>query len=93
MPSSSDRDLFLRLANELMDGTIEVVKKTVSILAEDDLIAKRLQEITRQEYFKKVVIPFLHGKPTKYKMPKWKRHILPFNLFHMLRRYEKLQEI
>ncbi len=90
LPSSSDRDLFLYLAGELDDGTIELRKDKVTISTGDELIAQKLEAITKPDYFREVVVPFLKNKPTKFRTPGWKRHFRPFDHRHMLRRYEKV---
>lgn len=87
LPFSWDRDMFFDLADLTGDG--EVIKKEVlpMVITSADGIRLRFKEIVREKYFEDVIEPFLAGELTKFKIPRWKRHILPFNLHHMLRRY------
>lgn len=91
LPFSWDKDMFLDLADLTDDG--EVIKKEVlpMVITSADGIRLLLKEkeIVREKYFENVVEPFLAGEPTKFEVPRWKRHILPFNLRHMLVRYAK----
>lgn len=89
LPSSSNRDMFLDLADLTGDG--EIIKKEAlpTVIASPGGIRLRFKEIAREKYFEDVIEPFLAGELTKFKVPRWKRHVLPFKLHHMLRRYAR----
>lgn len=89
LPSSSDKDIVFDLADLTSDG--EVIRKEAlpMVITGSDGIRLRFKEIIREKYFKDVIEPLLAGEVTKFKVPRWKRHILPFNLYHMLSRYAK----
>lgn len=90
LPFSSGQDLFLTLGEEMFDGTVEAKNEAVQVLTDIGSISKRLKEVTRPDYFKKVVEPFLEGHVTEFQVPKWKYHILPFNLSHMHREFAEV---
>ena len=72
LPSAdSHTDLYLTLANKFGDGRIEKVFDNVTVIADESLLVKRLQEITRPQYFEQNILPFLENRVTDLEMPKW----------------------
>jgi len=64
-------DLYLNMANKFADGRIEKVSDKLNIISDESLLMKRLQEISRPQYFEQNILPFLENKPTNVEMPKW----------------------
>ena len=72
LPSAdSHTDLYLTLANKFGDGRVEKVFDNITIIADESLLIKRLQEIIRSQYFEQNVVPFLEDRTTDLEMPKW----------------------
>ncbi len=90
LPSSADCDMFLTFARETIDGEIVPREDEIEIIVGDDLIAARLRNIVRPQYFEDVVAPLLEGKCTRFNVPKWsKRWFCRVNKFTLLDRFEK----
>lgn len=72
LPSAEDHtDLYLRLAKKFGDGRIENCFDQLTFITEEKPLLKRLKEITRPEYFKENVLPFLENRLTNLEIPKW----------------------
>lgn len=91
LPASADRDMFLTLARETRAGEIVPREDEVEVVIGDDLIAARLRDIVRPQYFKDVVAPLLEGRCTKFEVPKWswRRFLGRVNKFTLLNRFER----
>jgi len=95
LPSAEKHtDLYLDLANKFADGRIEKIHKKLDIMVGDDLITKRLNQITRPKYFKKNITPFLESRATNLEMPGWKeKKILGlFKIKSEEKRHQKARE-
>jgi hypothetical protein len=72
LPSAdSHTDLYLTLANKFGDGRVEKLFDNITVVADESLLVRRLQEITRPQYFEQNVVPFLESRTTDLEMPKW----------------------
>ena len=73
MPSAENHtDLYLTLANKYANGREENTYDGIRIILGENLIRKRLEEITRLEYYKRNIIPFLESRPTDLQIPSTK---------------------
>jgi hypothetical protein len=71
LPSSDiNTDLFLNLADRYKDGSIKRRYKQLSIISDEDSVRKRMQEVTRPDYFYNNILPFLENRETNLEMPK-----------------------
>jgi hypothetical protein len=71
LPSSEGHtDLYLTLANKFGDGRVEKTVDTIYVTGDEELIMKRLSEITRAKYLETNLIPFIESRPTALHMPK-----------------------
>lgn len=87
-PLSCRQDVFLLLVKKYFDDSIDIINN-IEIISDELEIRQKLKKILRTQYYTNVIKPFLHGKSTIYQIPRWKRHVLPFNLTNMLWRYQK----
>ena len=72
LPSAErNTDLYLDVANMYGDKRIENVFKDINLITDENLVVKRLKEITRENYFEQNIIPFLESRPTDLYMPYW----------------------
>jgi hypothetical protein len=72
LPSAdSHTDLYLTLANKFGCGRVERVFDKITFIADGSSLVKRLQTITRPQYFEQNVVPFLENEATCFEMPRW----------------------
>jgi len=90
LSQSFDKDMFLEPVYVLKDGTTCIeVKKLPKIFTDINEIRGKLEAFIRPAYFHNVVLPFVEGRPTRYRVPRWSNHwFQKMNLSDLHKRYE-----
>jgi hypothetical protein len=69
--NSDNNDLYLNIANKYANGDSKKLFDSIDLIVGDETIIKELSKITKPEYFKKSILPFIESRPTDLEIPKW----------------------
>jgi hypothetical protein len=69
LPQSNNDDIYMDLAQRTTSGELEPLLKSAEFFFSDTIIAEKLKQMVRPDYFINVIEPFLESKPAKYLMP------------------------
>ena len=74
LPASYDQDLFMKLAQANIKGEITHRQDPIEVVTDPKGVLEILQRIMRPGYLDAVIVPFLDGRSTEFRVPTWKPH-------------------